>query len=122
MANRALWVCFAGALLFTACGGNVVTGSGGSATTGPASTSGSTSGTGATGATSSTVASIDATVSSTVSTTSSSGGGFAMPCGPGLTCCGSTCVNAQNDILNCGACGTTCPGPNPYCHMGVCET
>jgi hypothetical protein len=31
-------------------------------------------------------------------------------------------VNAQNDIDNCGTCGKTCDGPNPYCHKGVCGT
>jgi hypothetical protein len=41
---------------------------------------------------------------------------------PDYICCGAGCVNAQNDIFNCGACGITCPGPSPYCHKGVCGT
>jgi hypothetical protein len=36
-------------------------------------------------------------------------------------CCGGICVNAQNDILNCGTCGHTCTETQPYCHKGVCE-
>lgn len=126
MANRSLWIRLAGALLVTACGGNVITntgGSGASSSTSPTTTgagaSGATTGAGAATSVSSTAASIDATVSST---STSSGGTCAAPCDPGLTCCGGACVNAQNDILNCGACGTTCPGPSPYCHLGVCGT
>ena len=31
-------------------------------------------------------------------------------------------MNALNDFDNCGKCGNKCPGPNPYCHKGVCGT
>jgi hypothetical protein len=44
----------------------------------------------------------------------------ASGCGPGLTCCGASCANLQNDILNCGACGNTCAGPDPFCDYGQC--
>lgn len=40
-------------------------------------------------------------------------------CGAGFTCCNGKCVNLANDIFNCGACGVTCPGPNPFC-AGMC--
>jgi hypothetical protein len=44
-------------------------------------------------------------------------------CGPncGFKCCGPECINTGNDINNCGACGTVCPGPNPYCNNGKCD-
>jgi len=38
----------------------------------------------------------------------------------GFKCCDGRCVNPNNDILNCGTCGTTCAGPNPYCNHGTC--
>lgn len=41
------------------------------------------------------------------------------PC-QGFTCCNGVCANTFNDIFNCGTCGTTCDGPNPYCRGGVC--
>jgi len=39
-----------------------------------------------------------------------------------FTCCGATCVNTDNDIKNCGACGNECTGTNPYCDKGKCGT
>jgi hypothetical protein len=40
----------------------------------------------------------------------------------GFKCCGNLCANPQNDILNCGGCGTICSGPDPYCNGGKCGT
>jgi hypothetical protein len=40
----------------------------------------------------------------------------------GFKCCDDVCVNPLNDITNCGGCGTTCQGPNPYCANGTCGT
>lgn len=53
---------------------------------------------------------------------SSSSGGTCPLCATGLKCCGTTCVDEQNDIDNCGGCGTKCTGTHPYCHLGVCGT
>ena len=36
-----------------------------------------------------------------------------------LTCCGSRCVNTDNDPLNCGDCGNACEGTHACCH-GEC--
>jgi hypothetical protein len=42
-------------------------------------------------------------------------------CVMGLTCCGDNhCVNLRNDINNCGGCGITCTGPQPYCDGSQC--
>ncbi len=62
-------------------------------------------------------------------TTASGGGGGAggrsgdcnPPCGTGLLCCAGKCVNAANDILNCGSCGNTCAQQHPFCDQGTCE-
>ncbi len=40
-------------------------------------------------------------------------------CGQGLSCCAGKCVNLENDILNCGSCGTRCASDVPYC-SGTC--
>ncbi len=40
----------------------------------------------------------------------------------GFKCCNSLCANTQNDILNCGGCGTICDGTDPYCNGGKCGT
>jgi hypothetical protein len=90
------------ALLPLACGGDVVTGGAGGAGTTSSSGNGTGATTGPGGATS----------------TSSSTGGCG-DCG-GFTCCGTTCVNKNNDIKNCGGCNVVCPGPNPYCDNGTC--
>jgi len=39
----------------------------------------------------------------------------------GFKCCSGFCVNAGNDILNCGTCGNTCGGADPYCANGTCQ-
>jgi hypothetical protein len=41
---------------------------------------------------------------------------------PGFICCGGACVNAKNDIHNCGTCANNCGGANPYCDDGTCGT
>ena len=53
----------------------------------------------------------------------SSAGAGGATCGNncGFTCCGAECVNTSNDINNCGACGTVCPGPGPFCNNGKCD-
>jgi len=38
----------------------------------------------------------------------------------GFTCCGSTCVNLDNDPHHCGRCGNACPTPHPFCDFGTC--
>ena len=45
-----------------------------------------------------------------------------VTCAAPFQCCGETCANLQNDIKNCGACGTVCPGATPYCDKGTCGT
>lgn len=49
------------------------------------------------------------------------GGGPACDtdCGPARECCDGTCVNLQNDPLNCGTCGRRCSA-EPYCGDGEC--
>jgi hypothetical protein len=50
------------------------------------------------------------------------GGSCAMNCAAELlTCCGGRCVNTNNDIKNCGECGTVCGGNFPYCEDGNCS-
>ncbi|MEO7328552.1 MAG: hypothetical protein ABI193_08240 [Minicystis sp.] len=115
-------------LSLLSCGGTTVTtssttGSGGGATTttgaGGASVSSSSSGsTTGTGGASVSSSSSGSTTTSSSSSSSTSGGGCG-DCG-GFQCCGSSCINPKNDIHNCGACGTVCPGPNPYCDDGNC--
>ena len=48
------------------------------------------------------------------------GGGMCTEDCQGFPCCGTTCVNKENDINNCGECGVQCEGPNPYCDLGEC--
>ena len=57
----------------------------------------------------------------------SGGAGGRVPCETdancqGFKCCAGVCVNAGNDILNCGMCGNTCGGAHPYCANGTCQT
>ncbi len=48
-------------------------------------------------------------------------GGCPTACSQGFICCNATCVNPQNDVLNCGGCGRKCDGPAPFCD-GTCGT
>jgi hypothetical protein len=48
--------------------------------------------------------------------------GDATSCGGGFLLCNGYCVNANNDIHNCGKCGTVCNDTNPYCDNGTCTT
>jgi hypothetical protein len=45
-------------------------------------------------------------------------------CGSGQTLCSGQCVSLQNNLNNCGACGTVCqqyPNSSPVCSSGVCS-
>jgi hypothetical protein len=57
------------------------------------------------------------------STGPNSGGGAcgAMgACPLGLSCCGTVCVNLNNDPLNCHSCGLACTGATSMCLSGAC--
>ncbi len=56
-------------------------------------------------------------------TTSGAGGmaGCNPKCQVGFSCCDGSCVNANNDILNCGTCGKKCDGTHPFCNAGTCD-
>jgi hypothetical protein len=41
-------------------------------------------------------------------------------CTMGFSCCDNRCVNLNNDIHNCGACGNVCSGPQPFCDGTAC--
>src|SRR5258708_37195888 len=45
-------------------------------------------------------------------------------CPGSLTCCnaGTTCVDTQNDLNNCGGCGVVCPPGSNLCMGGACCT
>lgn len=52
-----------------------------------------------------------------------------LACAPGLTPCGSECVDLRSDRFNCGACGADCAFPHALatceageCQMGACDT
>lgn len=54
--------------------------------------------------------------------TGGTGGSVCNPtCASGRACCGSACVNPNNDPKNCGACGTVCGGAAPFCEGGTCK-
>lgn len=109
------------ASLSSACGGTVQTGTGsGGAGSGPGSgvtTTGATT----TSATSTSGSSMSTTTSTSTSSSSSGGACDASNCAAPFKCCGSLCVNPNNDILNCGTCGKVCGG-TPYCDQGTCGT
>jgi Stigma-specific protein, Stig1 len=55
--------------------------------------------------------------------TAGASGGCAQSCAAqAFKCCGGACVNAFNDIDNCGSCGHQCTGTHPYCNNGTCGT
>lgn len=41
-------------------------------------------------------------------------------CGFGFHCCDDSCVNENNDPLNCGGCGTKCTGSTSMCLVAIC--
>ena len=112
------------ALFPLGCGGEVTTGgAGGAATTASSGTGGTSASTATTGgnptsATTGAGGATSSTGSGSAGSSSSTGGGCG-DCGL-FACCGSSCVNKNNDIKNCGSCNNVCAGPNPYCDNGVC--
>jgi hypothetical protein len=48
--------------------------------------------------------------------------GDATSCPITLSLCNGYCFNENNDIHNCGGCGTVCQGTDPYCDNGHCTT
>jgi len=48
-----------------------------------------------------------------------SGGDCSPACGASRQCCAGQCVNEQNDLHNCGACGIVCD-VGMYCGAGKC--
>jgi len=111
-------------VLAVACGGTFQGGSGGQAGSSGQAGAGAESGSGAAGAGAG-GAGAEAGAGHGGSGAAGAGGGAAggASCGPncGFQCCGPECVNTGNDINNCGACGTVCAGPNPYCNNGKCD-
>jgi hypothetical protein len=43
------------------------------------------------------------------------------PCGEGLTCCTSGCVDVTSDVMNCGFCGARCTQSADRCVAGSCQ-
>ncbi len=56
------------------------------------------------------------------SAASAGSGGGCDDCPSPRICCDTTCVNAANDILNCGECGLQCPESAPVCLNGECTS
>jgi hypothetical protein len=112
-----------GALLLLQCGG---TSESGSQSSGGEAGQGGASGTGTGGASGTGTGGAGAGRGGTAGTGQAGVGGGSQAgaggcdCGFGLTCCDGVCVNPTNDIKNCGTCGTTCPGPDPFCSYQGC--
>jgi Stigma-specific protein, Stig1 len=97
-------------------------GSGGS-TGGTAGSGGSTGGTAGSGGSTGGSAGSGGSTGGSAGTAGTGGGGNCTPqCQFGFACCGNRCVNANNDINNCGTCGHKCTGVHPYCDNGTCGT
>ena len=94
--------------------GGATVGTGGNGA-GPVGTGGGPVGTGGSGA------GAAAGVSGSAGTAGSGGATCAPDCAKaGNTCCNGVCVNTDNDIHNCGTCGTTCDQSPAFCAMGTC--
>jgi hypothetical protein len=91
----------------TQCGGATTS------TGSDASTDGSGSNGGSLGSSSSGSSTGSSSGSGGGSSSTGSGGGCSPACGPGFTCCGTQCINPNNDPHNCGGCGIVCSGATP---------
>jgi hypothetical protein len=100
----------------TGGGGGAGGGSGGAAGTGTGGSAGA--GTGGTS-----IGGSGGTATGGSGGTATGGAGGTAGCNAktcGFTCCQDQCKNTDNDILNCGTCGTVCGGATPYCDQGKC--
>lgn len=50
------------------------------------------------------------------------GGGGGGSCAAPKQTCGSSCVNLNNDVNNCGSCGNVCSGNYPICENKFCKS
>jgi hypothetical protein len=132
---RTFWVGAIVALMLGGCGGTESSDSKASGGTGAQGGSGATGGS-ATGGTA--AGGSGGAVGGSAGTSTGGGAGIggsagtggapsdAGVCGTectnaGFTCCNGTCVNLDNDIKNCGKCGTPCVGgEHPTCNAGKC--
>src|SRR5690606_14132884 len=49
------------------------------------------------------------------------GDGYVCKCQPGLTACGSPCVDTTSSAANCGGCDIVCGHEAPFCSAGACS-
>ncbi len=106
---RAWWFAAAGCVAVACSGKAVVDGT-------------SAGGTGGTTTTTSNTVVGSGGIIETVATSTGATMGCNPACGLGFSCCGGKCVNAANDINNCGSCGNKCGGAHPYCDGSKCGT